>query len=359
MLYRLYLHFSRYLYILIVLITSCTSPSPDEEISTIIIPENIDSDLYLTDLTSSVHRIQLETNEHALLGTIKDVKFFNNKYYINDGNQILVFDNKGDFLLKLGQNGDGPGEYGIIYSMAIDNHSNLIYISSVRKLIVFSANHKYITEKKYPMLLPYINIVDNNLLIISDEISGDFDNGFINNTILYTLDPNLIVKDSSIVRKVSINENISIGYNIRLFISNDKLGNYFYKPVLTQETIFRDTLYQLEGVRLTPYKRIDFEKSKKLHSDGYITPLMLNIINSCSFIVCEYIQDTEKMLFLYEKNTSKYYNLKNGILDKDGIPIIIRPLDLINNTFYYIKQAQYEDELKEELNPIIGIVKFD
>lgn len=359
MFYRLYLHFFRHLCLLIVLINSCSSPPPDEDLPTIIIPENIDSNLYLTDLTNSVHLIQLETNEHALLGTIKDVKFFNNKYYINDGNQILVFDIKGDFLLKLGRKGDGPGEYGIIYSIAIDIDSNLIYISSVNKIIIFSADHNFIKENKYPMLLPYINIVDNNLLIISDEISGDFENGFTKSTILYKLDSNLIIKDSSIVRKVNIDENKSIGYNLKFFISNDMLGSYFYKPVLTQETIFQDTLHQLEGVQLKPYKIIDFEKPQNLHSDGYITPLMLNIFNSCSFIVCEYIQDTEKMLFLYEKNTSKYYNLKNGILDKDGIPIMIRPLDSKNNTFYYIKQAQYEKGLKQELNPIIGIVKFD
>lgn len=270
MLYRPYLHFSGYLCLLIILITSCSSPSSVEELSAIVIPERIDSELYLTDLASSVNQIQLETNEHALLGAIKDIKFFNNKFYINDGNQILVFDNKGNFLLKLGGQGDGPGEYGIVYSMAIDFHSNLIYVSSVRKLIVYSADHKLIKEKKYPMLLPYINVVDKNLLIISDETVGNFEHGFTSNTNLYELGPDLIVNDSSMIRKAIIDENKSIGYNYKFFISSDELGSYFYKPVLTQESIFPDTLYQLEGVRLTPYKRIDFEKSQKLDSDGYI-----------------------------------------------------------------------------------------
>lgn len=358
MLHRLNLNFSGYLYLLNILITSCSSPSPAEELSTIVIPDRIDPELYLTDLSSSINQIQLETNEHALLGVVKDVKFYNDKFYINDGNQILVFNNNGDFLLKLGSQGDGPGEYGVVYSMAIDFNANLIYVSSVRKLIVFSADHKLIKERKYPMFLPYINVVDKNLLVISDEIVGDFEYGFTSNTTLYELGPDLIVNDSSIVRKVIINENKSSGYNFKFFISSDKLGNYFYKPVLTQESIFPDTLYQLEGVRLTPYKRIDFEKSQNLDSDGYITPLMLNIFNSSSYIVCEYMQDTERMLFLYEKNTSKCYNLKNGILDQNGTPVILRPLDLMNNTFYYIKEAKYEKGLKEELNSVIGIVKL-
>lgn len=359
MLHILNFNFSVYLYLLNILITSCSSPSPAEELSTIVIPDRIDSELYLTDLSSSINQIQLETNEYALLGVTKDVKIFNDKFYINDGNQILVFNNNGDFLLKLGNQGGGPGEYGVVYSMDIDFNANLIYVSSGRKLIVFSADHKLIKERNYPMLLRYINVVDKNVLIISDEIASDIENGLTSNTTLYELDPDLNVINNSIVRKIIIDKNKSIGYNFKFYISSDELGNYFFKPFLTPETNFRDTLYKIEGVRLTPYKIIDFEKSKKLNSDGYITPLMLNIVNSSSYIVCEYIQDTERMLFLYEKNTSKYYNLNNGILDHDGIPVILRPLNLMNNTFYYIKQAKYEKGLKEELNPVIGIVKFD
>lgn len=355
---RLFSHFFVNLILIVILIAACTSPAAVGELSTIVIPERIDSELYLTDLFSSIDQIQLETKEYAHLGVITDVKFYNDKFYINDGNQILVFNNNGDFLLKLGGQGEGPGEYGIVYSMAVDSNADLIYVSSVRKLIVFSADHQLIKEKRYPILLPYINVVDENVLLISDEIVGDFKHGFTNNTTLYEIGSDLIIKDSSIVRKVFIDKNKSIGYNFKFFISSDEMGNYFYKPVLTQESIFTDTLYQLDGVRLTPYKRIIFEKSQKLDSYGYITLLMLNIINSSSFIVCEYIQDTERMLFLYEKNTSKYFNLKNGILDQNGNPVILRPLDLLNNTFYYIKEPKYEKGLKEELNPVIGIAKL-
>ena len=103
------LYFFSFLCLLTILISSCPSPSTVKELPTIVIPENIDSDLYLTDLTRSVHRVQLETNETALLGIIKDVKYYNKKFYVNDGVQVLVFNDKGDFLFKLGNQGDGPG----------------------------------------------------------------------------------------------------------------------------------------------------------------------------------------------------------------------------------------------------------
>lgn len=353
------LNLSIYLNLLTILIYSCSSPFPSEEISNIVIPDRIDSKLYLTDLTNSINQIQLETNESALIGVIKDIKFFNDKFYINDGNQILVFNSNGNYLLKLGNQGGGPGEYGVIYSMDIDLNANLIYVSSVRKLIVFSADHKLIKEKNYPMLLGYIKVIDKKIMIISDETSSDVENRLIRNTTLYELDSSLNIINNSIVRKMIIDKNKSIGYNYKFFISSDELGDYFFKPVFTPEENFRDTLYKIDGVRLIPYKIIDFQKSQKLDSDGYITPIMLNIINSSSYIICEYIQDNEMMLFLYENSTSKHYNLNNGILDHDGIPIVLRPLDLLNNTFYYIKQTKYEKGLKEELNPVIGVVKFD
>jgi hypothetical protein len=296
MLNRLLLNFSKQLFLFFMIIASCKSPTLEGELPTILITDRIDSGIYLSDLTKSMIVIQLETNEHALLGVIKDIKFYNDRFYINDSNQILVFDNKGKFLSKLGNQGGGPGEYGIVYSMDIDSHSNLIYVSSVRKLIVFSTNHKLIKEKNFQFLLPYIKVVENNLLIISDEIVGEFGDGFTNNTSLYELSSDLIIKDSSIVRKVIIDENRSIGNNFKFFISNYESSYYFYKPVLTQESIFPDTLYHLDGVKVMPNKKIIFEKSQMLDSDGIMTPLMLNVISSTNYIICEYYLDGEQML---------------------------------------------------------------
>jgi hypothetical protein len=347
-----------YLYVILVIFEACSLPSPMENVSSILIHKNIDSKIYLADLAISINEIKLETNKHALLGFIKDVKYFNNKFYVNDGSQVLVFNNDGEFLLKLGGKGGGPGEYGIVYSMAIDSNRNLIYISSIRKIIVFTEDNKLVNEKKYPMLIPYINIVDQKLLIISDEIVSNFDKGYINNTTLYELSHDLLIKDSLTFRKVIIDENKSIGYNYKFYISKNELGNYLYKPVLTQQSIFPDTIYKINGIKLTPYKNIIFEKSQKLNSDGLISPLMVNIINSTSYIICEYMLDNERMLFIYNKAKSKGHNLKEGILDENDEPLIIRPLDLENDVFYYTKSSKYTGVANEEMNPIIGIVKL-
>jgi hypothetical protein len=358
MIQSLFLDFFRHITVVVIFMVACASPSQIEALSSIVIPNRIDSNVNLASLISSIEKIQLETNENALLGLIKDVILYNNKFYINDGNQILVFDKNGNFLFKLGKKGDGPGEYKFINSMTIDFKSNLIYISSNKKLIVFSSDHKLSNEKIFNMPLSYINFANNKLLIISDEIVGNFEHGFISNTILYELGGGLLINDTSIIRSVIIDENRTADFKFKFLVSNNQFGNFFYKPVLNQKSVFPDTLYQINGVRLTPYKKILFEKTQEINSNGRISPLMLNIVNSTSYLICEYIHDYERMLFLYDKTKSKEYNLKEGIIDDEGDPVILRPLDLGNDVFYYIKSSEYSDSANEEMNPIIGIVKL-
>jgi hypothetical protein len=59
---------------------------------------------------------------------------------------------------------------------------------------------------------------------------------------------------------------------------------------------------------------------------------------------------------LYDKFKSQGVNLKDGILDSQGDPVVLRPLNLKNDMFYYIKTSQFTKVSKEEMNPVIGIV---
>ena len=63
-------------------------------------------------------------------------------------------------------------------------------------------------------------------------------------------------------------------------------------------------------------------------------------------------------MFIYSKKESKGYNLEVGILDEDDQPVVLRPLDLENDIFYYIKEEEFQNTGVEELNPAIGIVKL-
>ena len=63
-------------------------------------------------------------------------------------------------------------------------------------------------------------------------------------------------------------------------------------------------------------------------------------------------------MFLYDKKNKRGYNLSEGLIDDDGEPVFLRPLDLDRDVFYYIKKAEYIESSIEEQNPEIGIVKL-
>jgi hypothetical protein len=64
----------------------------------------------------------------------------------------------------------------------------------------------------------------------------------------------------------------------------------------------------------------------------------------------------EFFFYLYSMEESQGYNLK--VLDEEGDPVFLRPLDPANDIFYYVKKVEYVDSSIEEANPIIGIVKL-
>jgi hypothetical protein len=131
-----------------------------------------------------------------------------------------------------------------------------------------------------------------------------------------------------------------------------------FMPVLTPENLMWDTLYQVKDKRVVSAVRFDFERKQSLDERGYQTLLLYNIINSSSYYILEYDQDWERFMFLYDKKNKTGFNLSGGLIDDEGDPVFLRPLDLDQDLFYYIKKAEYVDSSIEEQNPVIGIVKL-
>ncbi|WP_194972364.1 6-bladed beta-propeller [Aquiflexum lacus] len=77
-----------------------------------------------------------------------------------------------------------------------------------------------------------------------------------------------------------------------------------------------------------------------------------------NYLIAEYTIEWEKMMFLYDKRISKGYNLNGGVLDEDGEPLILYPMDLTKDIFYFVKSVEYQDATIEEANPVIGIVRL-
>ena len=86
--------------------------------------------------------------------------------------------------------------------------------------------------------------------------------------------------------------------------------------------------------------------------------MILNVFLAKDYLICEYDIENKKKVFLFDKKNKKGFNLNQGFLDEQGDRLVLRPLDLNNNFFYYAKSMEFADRETEELNPVIGIVKL-
>jgi hypothetical protein len=350
-------YFKLYLITLVFISFGCAE-KPESGLMTISIPNKTDDPVLLSDLASADKKIKLETGEGVFLGYIKEVKLHRDRLFVADATKILIFDFEGNFLQSLGRQGEGPGEYGRVTSMGIDSDAGLIYVSAHNKLLVYGSEFELVEERKLGFPINYLKILDGNLWMVSEEIGTKIGDDFVNQTNIYKLDNAFEISDTIPFRTIISDQKRIGGYGFRYWLSDIEEGLFMFMPVLTPENMLRDTLYQVSDKIIKPAAKFRFERAQSLDEGGYQTLLLYNIVNSSSYYILEYDQDWKRFMFLYDKKNKTGYNLSEGLIDDDGEPMFLRPLDLANNLFYYIKKVEYVDKTIEEENPIIGIVKL-
>jgi hypothetical protein len=346
------------IYIFLLWLYSCNTQNNESSLINIHVPLTISPEIALDDLAESVEKIQLETTQDALLGFVKDVKLVGDKLYLAELNRISVFDKNGYYLGRIGKQGDGPGEYQKVVSMAVDVVTNRVFVTSGNKLLIYSTENELLVEKKFSMPVQYVTLIEQVPYLISERIGVRINIGYANQTQLYHLDESLEVVDSIAIRTIHLEEMAVGGFSVKYYISDIEEGNFLFMPVFTPENLLRDTLYRIDKEGVVPYLKLDFERPQSIDAQGYQTLLLNNLNISTSYILCEYDQDWERMMFLYNKKMAIGYNLKGGLVDDQGDVVLIRPLDLNHDLFYYIKIIEFEEKSIEEKNPIVGIVKL-
>lgn len=104
--------------------------------------------LKLSSLVDSVSYVCLSTGTDHLIGTIRDIKYKNNRFYISQFTSLplLVFSETGEFLYRVGDNGRGPGEYMEVTAFDINPETRQISIldGTSMKVNVYSEYGKFI-----------------------------------------------------------------------------------------------------------------------------------------------------------------------------------------------------------------------
>jgi len=342
-----------------ILICGCNGSSNSESdlLLSIDVPKRLDDKIQLSTISDSVYVIKLETKEGAFITNVSDVfRYKEDLVILTLDGRVLVFGSNGEFKQVLGKKGEGPGEYRYASSFAIEEELDLLYIVSSRKVLVYSSEFEFLKEYNLNFFIDYITLINGGLYAVSQEYGNVVEEGYANETILYSLNSEFEILDTLPLRKVVMEKKVASVLGYKHFLGTNGIHNFIYAPVTTNEEILRDTLYQLEGNQILPYAKLNFakphhdEKGRKLY-------WIANIVNTSNYILSHYFKKGDIIIFLYDKRNNKGYNTA-GFLDNEGDPVLLRPLDLANDIFYYIKKVEYVDKSTEEENPMIGIVKL-
>lgn len=332
------------------------SSSNDKGITSFAVPKEADSELQLSQIAKSVEYISLETSEASYLSLIQDVKSFKDRIYVVDfPGRIFVFDKAGKFIQQIGTEGEGPGEFYNLSSFAIDEDSEILYVATGRRLISYTLNNEYLAEKKFPFIIDYIEIIDNKINLVAGEDGVKSGDKFVNRRSLLKVNSGLDMVDSIPLIYREMNEQTGANYPYKNFISTIEEENFIYTPVLTDESIIRDTLFKIDDLTLKPSIKLDFAPPL-FNEDGNKLILIKNVILSKNFLICEYNREGSSALYIGARNTDYSINLKEGLLIEDGESVMLRPFDLSSDQFYFVKTYNFSDVSEKELNPMIGIV---
>ena len=330
----------------------------EEAISSYPVSKEAESEFQLSEIAKSVEYISLETSDESLLRLIQDVKQYKNKLYVVDfPGRILVFDTSGEFIRQIGSEGEGPGEFNNLSSFVIDEDSEILYVASGNRLISYTLENEYLAEKKFPFFIDYIEIIDKNINLVAGKDAVKSGDKFVNQRSLFKVNPELNIVDSISLLKLELNQETGAMYPYKNYVSEIEGENFIYTPVLVNESILRDTLYKIENASLKPVIKLDFAPPQ-INDDGRKLILIKNMMLSKNFLICEYNREGNSQFYIGNRNTDFSVNLKEGLLIEDEEIVVLRPFDLSNDQFYFVKTYNYSDISTEELNPMIGIVKL-
>ncbi len=377
--------------LLLLIITSCQQKN-DNSLLVINTQSNKPSEHYLSEIFDEVGMIKLGTTK-PLINYVKKVIKTKEYTFVTDpnptigGTRILQFDIEGHFIKQIGSIGHGPGEYFYFRDFTIDTISKRIYIASYNQLMSFDFSGNLMhsspinVEGVNPFYIIFMTCINEELWSVEQKFMLYKENNdnqiFIAEIIRYNkhlqaIDTTTYLNTLQYERYI----NLYLGWHC---LSNLKEGTYVYCPIPNPEPFLRDTLYQIKDSRLIPALKLDFSEILSVNenitlknktqqdllnaADEIRNITIKNIYRTNRYIFVEYINKHDPLLLCYDLDQQESYNMEEGFTDDlygTGISEI-KPLDLQNGEFYFIKNG-YEvegiiDGINESSNPVIFFIK--
>lgn len=154
--------------LIIVVMLYCCSNATNKKSDVIVIDiDNTEQKISLpfSSFVDGVKIIPLEENESCMLGDIDKVSIIDNSLFITDNssNSLYEFNLNGDFERKIGQIGNGPGEYRSVSDFSINRTNKTIYVldRSRHVILKYSKTAKFIKSIPVEESVYAISVIDD------------------------------------------------------------------------------------------------------------------------------------------------------------------------------------------------------
>ncbi|MDR2148138.1 MAG: 6-bladed beta-propeller [Tannerella sp.] len=235
---------------LLLIVSYCVSCSqPQRENNTIYVNLDRPEKASLGDYFRSVELIPLETDSNVLMKSIYRTIYYQSKYYVLDMPQaiVFVFGQQGNFIFKIDNRGQGPGQYYSIEDIHINPFSGHLELLSWSGFVYdYDLSGNYLETRR----LVYDGLAAVHHLIAIDSTTHVFySRSQPEKIIYYNLDEKKLLHEE-------FEEQREIGsYAYDSFYPN-KDGWYFFRP-------FHTIVYKIGMEHLEPAFRFDFGKYTK------------------------------------------------------------------------------------------------
>lgn len=216
---------------------------------------NIQNAQPIDNYINNVNFVKLKMPKNKFIALISHVIEYKDKFYLHDqsGNQLFIFDNKGNFLNQVGKKGEGPEEYGNIKTFYIDKFRQEIQVYDVGngKILHFDE------LGNYKRTLPYNCYLGDKVILEKQQIllTRGYDNKHFTKNKNYRF--MLLNNQHKIIRGISIFPEEDI-----LSIKNGILRNFStYNDKLLFCEVFNDTISEFANNKIYPRYVLHFKKN--------------------------------------------------------------------------------------------------
>nr|WP_297337320.1 6-bladed beta-propeller [Algoriphagus sp.] len=321
------------------------------------IPLNLDlsGNKNLSTFTKSIHYLLLDDFDSIPLADSYKFIFSKKNIFVQDilTNSLHKFDRRGKALFVFKPSGEGPGEFIQMEDFQVFQDTLKILDRSLRKILTFAPNNKFLEEEKIPINSSAFLSVKNKELYFMDNVKDNSESNFI----LYS--GGQLIEESVKIKKGF--ENLHFGKH-NTFTSNFDDGFVFSIPYTTDVVFFNKELdfEKLISFDFGRYNYTDQEFLEKINISRELTHLYAlenNLVKDLSlfaklgdFYILTVIQSGKGIHYFFldqDFNLISQFNSINNDLDQMRIRNIPWTIDQRKLVFAISSIEFYNDYIEK------------